>query len=86
MSRDVTIAWLRANTALQRIALTAQMVDQAQQASYLAQTRYDLGLSSIVELSQAQLNETAAEIAGASAKYDYQPQRSILDCHMGLLH
>jgi outer membrane protein len=85
VSRDVTTAWLKASTAFQRIALTAQMLDQAQQALDLAQTRYDLGLSSIVELSQAQLNETATEIASASAKYEYQLQRSVLDYQMGLL-
>jgi outer membrane protein len=86
VSRDVTIAWLKASTAFQRIALTAQMLDQAQLALDLTQTRYDLGLNSIVELSQAQLNETAAEIANASAKYEYQLQRSVLDYHLGLLH
>ena len=38
----------------------------------LAQGRYDLGLSNIVELTQAQLNLTSAEIDNLSAKYDYQ--------------
>ena len=41
-------------------------------AVILAQSRYDLGLSSIVELSQAQLNKTQAELEQASAKYEYQ--------------
>ncbi len=86
IARDVTAAWLRANIAFQRIALTAQMLDQAQLALDLTQTRYDLGLNSIVELSQAQLNETTAEIANASAKYDYQLQRSILAYHLGQLY
>jgi outer membrane protein len=49
----------------------------------LAQRRYDLGLSSIVELSQAQLNLTSAQIASASAKYDYQSQRSLLAYQVG---
>jgi outer membrane protein len=60
-------------------------LDQATQALDLAQTRYDLGLSSIVELSQAQLNKTSAEIASASAKYDYQLQRAVLDYQIGAL-
>ena len=85
VSRDVTTAWLKARTAFERIALTAQMLDQAQQALDLARTRYDLGLSSIVELSQAQLNETASEIASATAKYDYQLQRALLDYQLGSL-
>jgi outer membrane protein len=86
VSRDIRVAWLRANTAFQRIALTNELLDQSRQALELAQTRYDLGLSSIVELSQAQLNQTSAEIAGASATYDYELQRSILDYQMGVSH
>jgi outer membrane protein len=34
--------------------------------------RYKLGLSSIVELTQAQLNKTRAEIEQAGARYEYQ--------------
>jgi outer membrane protein len=84
-ARDVQVAWLNATTAYQRLALTAQLLDQASQALDLAQSRYDLGLSSIVELSQAQLNKTSAEIASAGAKYDYQLQRTVLDYQVGAL-
>ena len=38
----------------------------------LAQTRYKLGLSSIVELSQAQLQQTEAEITHTNAQYQYR--------------
>ena len=62
------------------------MLQQAQKSLDLAQARYKLGLSSIVELSQAQLNETSAEIAQASAKYDYQSQTAILNYQIGGLH
>ena len=85
IARDVQVAWLNADTAYQRLGLTAQLLDQATQALDLAQTRYDLGLSSIVELSQAQLNKTSAQIASASAKYDYQLQRAVLDYQIGAL-
>jgi len=85
ISRDVQVAWLNANTAYQRLGLTAQLLDQAKQALDLAQTRYDLGLSSIVELSQAQLNKTSAEIASASAKYEYDLQRAVLNYEVGAL-
>jgi outer membrane protein len=81
----VRVAWLKANTAYQRLDLTAQLLQQAAQALDLAQARYDIGLSSIVELSQAQLNRTAAEIANVSARYDYQIQRAILDYQTGTL-
>ena len=85
IARDVEVAWLNANTAYERLGLTAELLNQATQALDLAQTRYDLGLSSIVELSQAQLNKTSAEIASASARYDYQLQRAVLDYQTGAL-
>jgi outer membrane protein len=86
ITRDVRTAWLNANSAFQRLSVTEQFLAQARQAYDLAQARYKLGLSSIIELSQAQLNETQAEIAEASAKYDYQVQTSVLNFQMGLLH
>ena len=46
------------------------------QARDLAQTRDSLGLSSVIELSQAELNQTEARIEQASATYDYQTQYS----------
>jgi outer membrane protein len=51
----------------------------------LAQTRYDIGLATMVELSQAQLNVTAAEIADTSARFDYQALRLNLDFQTGTL-
>lgn len=85
VAHDVEVALLNASTAKQRIALTDQLLAQAQQALDLAQSRYDLGLGNIVELSQAQLNVTSAEIRNAGARYDYQLQRSVLDYQTGSL-
>ena len=85
VTRDVRVAYLNAQTAYERVGLTDQLLKQAQLALDLARGRYDLGLSSIVELSQAQLNLTSAEIGGASARYDYQTQRAVLDYQMGAL-
>jgi outer membrane protein len=84
--RDVRVAYLDATAAYDRVALTDQLLKQAQLALDLAGSRYNLGLSSIVELSQAQLNLTSAQIASASAKYDYQAQRVIVDYQIGSLH
>ena len=81
--RDVQKAWLNANSAYQRLSLTDQLLQSATQALDLAQERYKLGLSSIIELSQAQLNETQAEIAQAGAKYDYEAQLSALNYQVG---
>ncbi|MGA3018157.1 MAG: TolC family protein [Bryobacteraceae bacterium] len=83
--RDVRIAWLNATTSYDRMALTRQLVQQAQLAMDLSQSRYDLGLAAIVELSQAQLNLTSAQIANTTARYDYQAQRIIVDFQTGTL-
>jgi outer membrane protein len=83
LARDVRIAWLNAYTAYERIGLSAQLQSRANEALDLAQERYRLGLSSIVELSQAQLNVTIADIESANAKYDYLLQRALLDYQSG---
>jgi len=78
ISRDVRSSWLNANTAYQRVSVTQQLSDQASLALDLAQTRYGLGLSSIVELSQAQLQQTQAQISNAQAGYDYRLALAVL--------
>ena len=83
--RDLRTAWLNANSAYQRLAVTDQLLAQANLALDLATSRYKLGLSSIVELSQAQLNQTQAQIAQSGAKYDYQTRVSELNYQIGLL-
>jgi outer membrane protein len=85
VARDVRVAWLDANDAFQRLDVTARLVAQANEALRLAQTRYENALGSIVELNQAQLNQTSAEIAAASAKYEYLSRRAALSFAMGIL-
>ena len=83
IARDVRTTWLQANTAYQRVSVTAQLLQEANQALDLAQTRYNLGLSSIVELSQAQLQETDAQIGNTNARYDYLSTLSALSFQIG---
>ena len=78
ISRDVRTSWLNANTAYQRLAVTQQLLQQANLALDLAQSRYNLGLGSIVELSQAQLQQTQAQISYAQAGYDYRLGLAVL--------
>jgi outer membrane protein len=78
ISRDVRTSWLAANTAFDTVNVSEQLLAQANQALDLAQTRYKLGLSSIVELSQAQLQQTQAEIGNAQAGYQYRLAVSVL--------
>jgi outer membrane protein len=70
--RDVRTAWLAANTAYQSVAVNQELLKQANLALSLAQTRYQLGLSSIVELSQAQYQQTDAAIGYTNAQYQYR--------------
>ena len=85
ISEQVRVAWLEANTSFRRLDVTARLVAQAEQALRLAQTRYDIGLGSIVELNQAQLSEVSAAITAAVAKYDYLSRRAALSFTMGVL-
>lgn len=78
VSRDVRTSWLNANTAYLRLSVEQQLLDQSKLALNLAQSRYNLGLGSIVELSQAQLQETQAEIGYAQAGYDYRLSLAVL--------
>jgi len=85
VARDVTLAWVQARTGSRRVDLTQQLLAQATDALDLAQQRYNLGLSSIVELTQAQLNKTEAEIAEAAARYDLQARMAALRFQTGAL-
>jgi outer membrane protein len=82
--RDVRTAWLAANTAFQRVSVTAQLAKQADLSLNLAQGRYQLGLGSIVELSQAQLQQTDAAIGYVNAQYQYRLALSTLNFEMGI--
>jgi outer membrane protein len=81
--RDVRIAWLNAQNAFDRWRITGELVDNARQSFSLAQARYSNGLSSIVELNQAELSLVSAEIAHASTQYEYLIQRSALTYQTG---
>jgi outer membrane protein len=85
VARDVRVAYLSSETAYERVGLTEQLFKQSQTAFELAQSRYNYGLSSIVELSQAQLNLTSAQIALVGAKYECQAQRLNVDFQIGAL-
>ncbi len=83
ISSDVRIAYLAAANAKETLQLTAELLAQSEKSLRLAQARYDLGLGTIVELTQAQLNVTRAQIGQAGARFDYQSRRAALDYAMG---
>jgi outer membrane protein len=85
IARDVRVAMLNAQTAFKRIGVAEQFRAQTAQALSLAQTRYKLGLSSIVELSQAQLQSTQAAVGAVNARFDYLFALRSLDYARGVL-
>jgi len=84
--RDVHLAWLNVNNAFAQFDTTKQLVRNAAEAYDLAEARYKIGSSSIVELSQAQLSFTSAQIANTNARYDVFIQQANLDFQTGSLH
>jgi len=83
VARDVRSAVLNAQIAFQRIGTTQQLLNQANNALELAQARYKVGLSGIVDLTQAQLAQTEAEIGLANARYAYQAALAVVRYQTG---
>jgi outer membrane protein len=81
--RDVRDSVLNAQLSFQRIAVTKQLLDQANTALELAQARYKVGLSGIVDLTQAQLAQTQAEIGYTNARYSYQTSLAMIRYQTG---
>ncbi len=69
----------------QHLATTEELVPSATEACDLAEARYQIGSSSILELSQAQLSLTSARIAGTNARYGVLIQQARLDYETGTL-
>jgi len=85
IARDVEVTSLNLDYSWQRLALTEELLRNASQALELSQARFKSGISSIIELSQAELNQTSAQIAAADARYNYQIEHSTLDFQLGRL-
>ena len=83
--RDVRDAWLLTNTSYQKIAVTEKLLKASNMGLQLAQARYRLGLSSIVELSQSQLEQTQASIENVNARYEYELSLAALNYQLGNL-
>lgn len=86
VNEQVRDTWYQANEAYRSLDVSARLVAQSREALRLAQARYEAGLGSIVELNEAQLSETSAEIAAAGANYAYLTRRAELDYAAGLLN
>jgi outer membrane protein len=84
VARDVRNGWLDTQKAYERLSVTKQLREQASLALELAGARYKLGLSSIVEFSQAELQETDAELQDTDAHYQYVVTQIALAYQMGI--
>jgi outer membrane protein len=78
LARDVRNAWQDSRRAFERLSVTQQFREQASLALDLAQARYNLGLGSIVEFTQAELQKTEADIQDTDAKYQYRLTQIVL--------
>jgi outer membrane protein len=85
VTEAVRVAWLNAKAAYENIGITSSLKDAATQALKLADSRYNLGITSIIELNQAQLSAIGAEIAYSRAKYGYLAALDILSYQVGTL-
>jgi outer membrane protein len=83
--RDVRIAWLNLSDATAQLRTTRELVAHANEAYELADARYKNGISSIVELSQAQLSLTSAQIDDINTRYNVLLQQVNLDYQTGTL-
>jgi outer membrane protein len=83
VARAVRIAWQQTQQAFERLSVTRQLRDQANLSLNLAQSRYNLGLGSIVELGQAELQKTEADIADTDAQYQYRLSRLVVAYTIG---
>lgn len=83
IARDVRIAWQQSEQSFERLDVTKQLREQANLGMNLAQSRYNLGLGSIVELGQAELQKTEADIADTDAQYQYRWTRLVLAYTIG---
>jgi outer membrane protein len=83
--RDVHLAWLNLNNAVEQRKTSEQLVRHASIAYELADARYKTGSSSIVELSQAQLSLTSAQITEANSRSNVLIQQANLRYQTGML-
>jgi outer membrane protein len=83
IAKDVEVALLNTTNASDKITVTASLLANAEQAYSLAEAKYNIGMTSIVEFSQAQLAKLQAQINHTTATYEYQINRLVLDFQTG---
>ncbi len=80
---EVTNAFLTVQTLAQQIKAIEVLVNQTKEALQLAQQRYRLGLSSIVEVTQGEVVVTSAETKLAETQYEEKAAEALLTYSIG---
>jgi outer membrane protein len=85
IARDVKVAWIESANAQRRVMATTRYREQAAKTLRLAEARYEIGLGTIVELTQAQTSRLSADVQNAAARYELQLRLARLDFELGRL-
>lgn len=83
ISREVESAWLSGSEAAARIASTGKEMAAASEGKSLAEGRYQEGVGSIIEVTDAQSQALDAQTANIQARYDYYTALARLDRAVG---
>ena len=81
--KEVESAWFGGNDAAGRIVSTQKEVDAANESKSLAEGRYQEGIGSIIEVTDAQSQTLDAQTANIQAKFDYYTALARLDRAVG---
>ncbi|OHB33188.1 MAG: RND transporter [Desulfuromonadaceae bacterium GWB2_53_15] len=83
ITKEADSAWLGANEAVARMVSTQKEVAAANESKALAEGRYQEGVGSIIEVTDAQSQALDAQTANIQARYDYYTALARLDRAIG---
>ena len=83
ITKEAESAWLGANEAAARMVSTQKEVAAASESKALAEGRYQEGVGSIIEVTDAQSQALDAQTANIQARYDYYTALARLDRAIG---
>ena len=83
ITKEAESAWLGANEAAARMVSTQKEVAAANESKALAEGRYQEGVGSIIEVTDAQSQALDAQTANIQARYDYYTALALLDRAIG---
>ncbi len=81
---NVKVAWNEALAAYKNIKIAAELRDNNNKSLELIEVGYDAGRNSIVDLRQAQLSKTQADINYSNAVFEYMINLAALEFFLGL--